>query len=143
MANFTNWWKSVATNKEVGGLFPNDGDGNAWGDKELGFPKPLSQLGFTLLDPGRFGDGGRKVDRPGRLVLQQAVGGQHVAEQGRVAAGSVRMGALGGLAIGGPQLALVGPRRDAEDGAGGLEAERGGGAGDHAADPAATWSTRG
>ncbi|CAG1018658.1 hypothetical protein BURC_03463 [Burkholderiaceae bacterium] len=57
IANFTNAWKSVATNKKVGGLFPNDGDGNAWGDKELGFPKPLSSMGFTLTDPGRFQNG--------------------------------------------------------------------------------------
>lgn len=57
IANFTNGWKTVATNKQVGGLFPNDGDGNAWGDKELGFPKPLSAMGFTLLDPGRFQNG--------------------------------------------------------------------------------------
>jgi len=42
IANFTNGWKSVQTNKKVGGLFPNDGDGNAWGDKERGFPKPLA-----------------------------------------------------------------------------------------------------
>ena len=54
IANFTNGWKSVQTNKKVGGLFPNDGDGNAWGDKELGFPKPLASMGFTLLDPGRY-----------------------------------------------------------------------------------------
>jgi len=54
IANFTNGWKSVQTNKKVGGLFPNDGDGNAWGDKELGFPKPLASMGFTLVDPGRF-----------------------------------------------------------------------------------------
>lgn len=57
IANFTNGWKTVSTNKKVGGLFPNDGDGNAWGDKELGFPKPLSQMGFTLTDPGRFQNG--------------------------------------------------------------------------------------
>lgn len=57
IASFTNGWKSVATNKQVGGLFPNDGDGNAWGDKELGFPKPLSAMGFTLTDPGRFQSG--------------------------------------------------------------------------------------
>jgi len=54
IANFTNGWQSVQTNKKVGGLFPNDGDGNAWGDKELGFPKPLASMGFTLLDPGRY-----------------------------------------------------------------------------------------
>jgi len=57
IGNFTNGWKSVTTNKKVGGLFPNDGDGNAWGDKELGFPKPLAGMGFTLLDPGRFQNG--------------------------------------------------------------------------------------
>jgi branched-chain amino acid transport system substrate-binding protein len=54
IANFTNGWKSVQTNKKVGGLFPNDGDGNAWGDRELGFPKPLASMGFSLLDPGRY-----------------------------------------------------------------------------------------
>ncbi|WHZ11769.1 MAG: ABC transporter, substrate-binding protein (cluster 4, leucine/isoleucine/valine/benzoate) [Burkholderiaceae bacterium] len=57
IANYTNGWKSVQTNKKVGGLFPNDGDGNAWGDKEIGFPKPLSSMGFTLVDPGRFQSG--------------------------------------------------------------------------------------
>jgi branched-chain amino acid transport system substrate-binding protein len=54
IANFLAGWKSVPTNKKVGGLFPNDGDGNAWGDKELGFPKPLAKEGFSLTDPGRF-----------------------------------------------------------------------------------------
>ena len=57
IANFTNGWNSVQTNKKVGGLFPNDGDGNAWGDKELGFPKPLAAMGYTLTDPGRFQNG--------------------------------------------------------------------------------------
>jgi len=54
IGSFLAGWKSVQTNKKVGGLFPNDGDGNAWGDKELGFPKPLAKEGFTLTDPGRF-----------------------------------------------------------------------------------------
>jgi branched-chain amino acid transport system substrate-binding protein len=54
IANFTNGWNTVKTNKKVGGLFPNDGDGNAWGDKELGFPKPLAAMGYSLTDPGRF-----------------------------------------------------------------------------------------
>jgi branched-chain amino acid transport system substrate-binding protein len=54
IANFLAGWKSVPTNKKIGGLFPNDGDGNAWGDKKLGFPKPLADAGFTLVDPGRF-----------------------------------------------------------------------------------------
>lgn len=57
IATFTNGWKNIDTNKKVGALFPNDGDGNAWGDKELGFPKPLAQMGFALTDPGRFQNG--------------------------------------------------------------------------------------
>jgi len=51
---FTSLWKSIPTNKKVGGMFPNDGDGNAWGDKERGFPPVLAKEGFTLLDPGRY-----------------------------------------------------------------------------------------
>jgi branched-chain amino acid transport system substrate-binding protein len=47
-------WKSVPTNKNVGGLFPNDGDGNAWGDPDHGFANPLKVAGFNLLDPGRY-----------------------------------------------------------------------------------------
>ncbi len=54
IGNFLAGWNSVSTNKKVGGLFPNDGDGNAWGDKERGFPGPLAKEGFTLTDPGRF-----------------------------------------------------------------------------------------
>ena len=57
IGNFTNGWNSVKTNKKVGGLFPKDGDGNAWGDKERGFPKPLSDMGYGLTDPGRFQNG--------------------------------------------------------------------------------------
>lgn len=54
IAVYTGMWQSVQTNKAVGGLFPNDGDGNAWGDSKLGFPPVLAQKGFTLKDPGRF-----------------------------------------------------------------------------------------
>ena len=57
IGNFTNGWKSLKTNKKVGGLFPNDADGNAWGDKALGFPKPLNEMGFSLTDPGRYQNG--------------------------------------------------------------------------------------
>jgi branched-chain amino acid transport system substrate-binding protein len=54
IAVFTNMWQQVNTNKAVGGLFPNDGDGNAWGSKQVGFPPVLDKLGFTLTDPGRY-----------------------------------------------------------------------------------------
>ena len=47
-------WSQVATNKAVGGLFPNDGDGNAWGDKVVGFPPVLEKGGYKLTDPGRY-----------------------------------------------------------------------------------------
>ncbi len=54
IAVFTNMWTKLPTNKFVGGLFPNDGDGNAWGDKKLGFPPVLASKGFSLTDPGRY-----------------------------------------------------------------------------------------
>lgn len=51
---FTNMWGQLSTNKQVGGLFPNDGDGNAWGDGKVGFPPVLSEKGYKLIDPGRY-----------------------------------------------------------------------------------------
>ncbi|MDQ0473902.1 ABC transporter substrate-binding protein [Labrys wisconsinensis] len=54
IAVFTNMWGQLATNKSVGGLFPNDGDGNAWGDANVGFPPVLAKLGYRLTDPGRY-----------------------------------------------------------------------------------------
>jgi branched-chain amino acid transport system substrate-binding protein len=54
IAVFTNMWGQLQTNKSVGALFPNDGDGNAWGDKQVGFPPVLDKQGFKLTDPGRY-----------------------------------------------------------------------------------------
>jgi branched-chain amino acid transport system substrate-binding protein len=54
IAVFTNMWGQLETNKSVGGLFPNDGDGNAWGDPVVGFPPVLAEKGYTLTDPGRY-----------------------------------------------------------------------------------------
>lgn len=51
---FTAMWAQLDTNKSVGGLFPNDGDGNAWGDPNVGFPPILDKNGYTLTDPGRY-----------------------------------------------------------------------------------------
>lgn len=51
---FIAMWNALDTNKAVGGLFPNDGDGNAWGDTTVGFPPALSGAGYTLTDPGRY-----------------------------------------------------------------------------------------
>jgi branched-chain amino acid transport system substrate-binding protein len=38
----------------VGALWPNDGDGNAWGDPQRGFPPALAKAGYKLVDPGRY-----------------------------------------------------------------------------------------
>ncbi|MCF2873004.1 ABC transporter substrate-binding protein [Octadecabacter sp. G9-8] len=54
IGNFLDLWGSSGAAQNIGGLFPNDADGNAWGDPELGFPKPLSEAGYTLTDPGRY-----------------------------------------------------------------------------------------
>ena len=54
IANFTNLWDASGADKVVGGLFPNDADGNAWGDAQLGFPPALEAAGYTLVDPGRY-----------------------------------------------------------------------------------------
>lgn len=54
IAVFTNMWKDLSTNKVVGLLLANDGDGNAWGDPKLGLPPALKAKGFTVIDPGRY-----------------------------------------------------------------------------------------
>lgn len=54
IAAFLDMWDKTGVSKTVGGLFPNDADGNAWGDPELGLPKPLAAAGYTLTDPGRY-----------------------------------------------------------------------------------------
>jgi branched-chain amino acid transport system substrate-binding protein len=54
---FFDMWESIPTNKTVGGLFPNDGDGNAWGDPDLGFPAFFEPQGYTIVDPGRYQNG--------------------------------------------------------------------------------------
>ena len=51
---FLNLWNSLPSNKTVGALWPNDADGNAWGDPKLGFPGALKGAGFKLVDPGRY-----------------------------------------------------------------------------------------
>jgi len=53
-AVYTNLWLSLPTNKIVGALWGNDADGNAFGDAAHGFPPVLKQLGFKLIDTGRF-----------------------------------------------------------------------------------------
>lgn len=54
ISSFTGIWDQVETNKVVGALWPNDPDGNAWGDAEIGFPPIAQKLGYTIVDPGRY-----------------------------------------------------------------------------------------
>jgi len=51
---FADMWSQVPNNKVVAGLFPNDGDGNAWGDPKLGFPSYFKPKGYKIVDPGRY-----------------------------------------------------------------------------------------
>jgi branched-chain amino acid transport system substrate-binding protein len=51
---FLRMWGQLGTNKVVGAIWPNDGDGNAWGDSKLGFPPPLKKAGYQIVDPGRY-----------------------------------------------------------------------------------------
>jgi branched-chain amino acid transport system substrate-binding protein len=54
IAAFLALWQGQSTNKVIGGLFPNDADGNAWGDPQRGLPPALAQAGYRLIDPGRY-----------------------------------------------------------------------------------------
>jgi len=56
-AVFLDMWNTIDTNKTVAGLFPNDGDGNAWGDPDTGFPAFFGPEGYEIVDPGRYEDG--------------------------------------------------------------------------------------
>ena len=54
IANYLNIWDQSGAAKKIGGLFPNDADGNAWGDAAHGLPGPLAKAGYALTDPGRY-----------------------------------------------------------------------------------------
>jgi branched-chain amino acid transport system substrate-binding protein len=56
IAVYTGMWGQLTTDKTVGGLFPNDGDGNAWSDPVHGFPPALAAQQFKLINPGHFQD---------------------------------------------------------------------------------------
>jgi branched-chain amino acid transport system substrate-binding protein len=56
IASYSAIWATIETNKIVGGLFPNDGDGNAWGDAAHGLPPALAKEGYNVIDPGRYED---------------------------------------------------------------------------------------
>jgi len=51
IAVFSDMWSQVANNGVLGGLWPDDGDGRAWGRT---FPKVLGAQGYRVLDMGRY-----------------------------------------------------------------------------------------
>ncbi|MEY4415588.1 MAG: hypothetical protein RIQ53_2881 [Pseudomonadota bacterium] len=54
VGGFTSLWGQAGGARTVGALWPNDEDGNAWGDAKMGFPPALRAKGFKLVDRGRF-----------------------------------------------------------------------------------------
>jgi branched-chain amino acid transport system substrate-binding protein len=55
-AVFVNMWDSIKTNKKVGEMWPNDGDGLAWANPKTGQPPVLTAGGYTIIDGGRYQD---------------------------------------------------------------------------------------
>lgn len=51
---FTGIWDKLPTNRTVGALWPNDPDGNAWGDAKMGFPAVAGAKKLKFVDPGRY-----------------------------------------------------------------------------------------
>jgi branched-chain amino acid transport system substrate-binding protein len=48
---FADMWGQVENNQILGGLWPNDGDGQAF---SKGFPAALQPQGYEVVDPGRY-----------------------------------------------------------------------------------------
>jgi branched-chain amino acid transport system substrate-binding protein len=51
---YTNMWAQLDVNRNVGGLWPNDADGNAFADPNVGFPPFMANLGYKVIDSGRY-----------------------------------------------------------------------------------------
>ncbi|HSO54741.1 MAG TPA: ABC transporter substrate-binding protein [Actinomycetes bacterium] len=66
---FADMWGQVENNQVLGGLWPNDGDGQAW---SKGFPAVLRNQGYRIVDPGRYP--GQKDNFRGEIERFKAVG---------------------------------------------------------------------
>jgi branched-chain amino acid transport system substrate-binding protein len=51
---YSGMWKSLPTNKVIGGLWSDDPDGAAFSDPQNGMPVALRKMGFTVVDAGKF-----------------------------------------------------------------------------------------
>jgi len=56
-AVYQDMWNAVPTNKKAGALWPNDPDGNAWGDPKTGFAPVVAKNGYSIVDPGHYANG--------------------------------------------------------------------------------------
>ena len=54
-AGLSSIWSAVPNNKNIGGLWPNDSDGDAFAS-EPGIPRVRKPLGYSIMDPGRYAD---------------------------------------------------------------------------------------
>jgi branched-chain amino acid transport system substrate-binding protein len=57
IGTFMSMWESMETNKKVAGMWPNDADGNAWRDPDLGFPAVLPENGYEVVYAGGYNNG--------------------------------------------------------------------------------------
>ncbi|TPN89378.1 ABC transporter substrate-binding protein [Mesorhizobium sp. CU2] len=51
---FVGLWNTIETNKKVGMLFPQNADGETWGNNDYGLPVPTQKAGFQIVVPGFF-----------------------------------------------------------------------------------------
>ncbi|MGY1815496.1 ABC transporter substrate-binding protein [Blastococcus sp. SYSU D00820] len=73
-AVYQDMWSQVTTNQQVGALWPNDPDGNAWsGD----FPGAVEPNGYTITDPGLYENGTQ--DFSAQISAFQGAGAQILA----------------------------------------------------------------
>src|SRR5271170_6496117 len=70
IAVFTTLWKPAPTNMNVGGLFPNDADGNAWGDPQSRVSQASESHGFQPAGPRPLSAARARLQRPD-LGLQE------------------------------------------------------------------------
>lgn len=54
IAVFAGIWDKTPTNRIAGALWPNDPDGNAWGDPKIGFPSVAAARKLQFVDKGRY-----------------------------------------------------------------------------------------
>ncbi|MEI5678526.1 MULTISPECIES: ABC transporter substrate-binding protein [unclassified Mesorhizobium] len=51
---FVGLWNTIDTNRKVGLLFPQNADGETWGNTNYGLPVPTQKAGFEIVVPGFF-----------------------------------------------------------------------------------------